>query len=284
MSKAENQIVFNSLRIKKSTEKRVTGGRTLKVKSRVVPACSFAEFVLNRVESNNVNSNLSKNVVTFFRDVFQYMDQVENQSDFHTKIQEKHLEDPNKTSFYCLVVYGDENRIGRRLRPRKMCISCELGQNQVSDASFIRSTQTNRCWIDAKGRPYYIITPIRHVESFTNLSDLEIFQLYFDAFHLLFDDLFPSSHSFQEADCSSILSATTAQLSQLHFVAIVVNFGGYRNLEHLHLKAQLSKQSFISMQANWSHARFVNWTKTLSLASDPSIMSDLIGGTFRDPR
>eukprot|EP00475_Leptophrys_vorax_P019603 TRINITY_DN26864_c0_g1_i1.p1 TRINITY_DN26864_c0_g1~~TRINITY_DN26864_c0_g1_i1.p1 ORF type:complete len:309 (-),score=70.30 TRINITY_DN26864_c0_g1_i1:59-985(-) len=87
----------------------------------------------------------------------------------------------------------------------------------VSQDSLIFEDSTCRVWLDAKGRPMFVVTPVKHVERINQLQDDEIHQLMI-TFVTWLDKL-------------SLANG---------FAGLVINHGENRTHEHLHLKVKVN--------------------------------------------
>eukprot|EP01125_Pyxidicula_operculata_P022381 TRINITY_DN910_c1_g2_i1.p1 TRINITY_DN910_c1_g2~~TRINITY_DN910_c1_g2_i1.p1 ORF type:complete len:239 (+),score=38.47 TRINITY_DN910_c1_g2_i1:255-971(+) len=85
-----------------------------------------------------------------------------------------------------------------------------------------------RCWFDAKARPMYIVTPVRHVEAMNQLSDDELGSLWKTGVELVINE------GFQEKNIHNL----------------IINHGIYRNHAHLHLKITIDDLTFITAKNN----------------------------------
>jgi len=88
-----------------------------------------------------------------------------------------------------------------------------------------------RCFMDAKGRPIYVVVMRHNVRKQLELSDLEL-----EAFWLTAVQVLDKYHSAEDG-------------SDL-FEALQVNSGGFQNLAHLHLKILMRPSAFDSA---WEH-------------------------------
>ena len=115
------------------------------------------------------------------------------------------------------------------------CMSCDLdcplelgvvGEEDIDPNgptardSLIHQDEHMRAWLDAKGRPMLIVTPVQHRERLSDLTDAELAALW---------------------------RAAASQLQRLglrHFNAMAINHGLNRNHAHLHLKLKLRGRDF----------------------------------------
>ena len=120
------------------------------------------------------------------------------------------------------------------------CMSCDLScplavgvGAQVSDDvtsadSLLSESAHTRVWIDAKGRPMLVFTPVRHAERLSELDDCEL------------HDLLHCIHA----------ALNTRGLHR--FNCAIVNHGNFRNHAHLHVKLRFSPHVFDSAVKKWT--------------------------------
>lgn len=101
-------------------------------------------------------------------------------------------------------------------------------QLPVSQDSLLQETEHSRVWLDAKARPMFVVTPNRHLEKLSDLSDAELVDLFRTAVTIV-----------QDMGCSS-------------FNSMVLNHGDNRNHVHLHLKVRVHEGQFEKAARCWS--------------------------------
>ncbi|KAG9284082.1 hypothetical protein G9A89_022856 [Geosiphon pyriformis] len=169
-----------------------------------------------------------KRAVNFFRNILNEIE-VENHKE-HFKL---FVNETPETGFLVNVVEV------HRQPPRKVqnCLACdtESETNRTSrlEYSFTKNQECNmlhQIWLDAKARPMFIITPIRHIERLSECTDDEIFQMFYLACKVLEEETINSK----------------APWERLEFEKMTLNHGNARNLAHLHLKVSVKENQF-----NW---------------------------------
>jgi hypothetical protein len=150
-----------------------------------------------------------------------------------------------------------------------------------------KTTKYNRIWLDAKGRPCFVVTPIRHVEAFHELSDVELVAFYVDSCLLLRGMFADSSSSTaveskqQQQQAEKEEDEEAAKDARILFDTMVVNQGNFRNLAHIHLKIRLNPQVFKVLQAtSWTAAQRLKYEKICEIMQDKTVFDALIGGAF----
>lgn len=178
-------------------------------------------------------------IVRKFRDVCNELDELKLK-DFHFKVSNCFDHDLRRSLpgwdisvSYRVYEEGISEQKGPLQVPR--CMSCdldcplELGVKGDGDLdaggptardSLIFQGEHARAWLDAKGRPMLIVTPVRHHERLAALCDAELLALWRTAMQQL------------------------ARLGLRHFNAMAINHGRNRNHEHLHLKVKLRAWEF----------------------------------------
>lgn len=143
------------------------------------------------------------------------------------------------------------------------CISCDT-DNVVSRHSLLHESALNRWWMDAKARPNFVITPIRHAERLSELTDDELYALWADAARLLTDETGSDGAGGGDGGAA--------------YLALIVNHGRFRNLPHVHLKLRFVAAEFdSSVRARWSAERVEQMRRLLALNDDPVLRAELIG-------
>lgn len=219
-------------------------------------------------------------IVALCSEIEQYMSKKLKTEHYHLAVKPDGAD-----SFLVSVPFGLETKSPT---PRETCISCDT-DNEVSKCSAAGSSKTNKWWIDAKGRPSFVVTPKRHVEPLGDLSDDELYALWADTCTLLHDEnkrVADAAAAAAEAKSDKSKEAATtseaASAPTVRFEELVINQGGYRNLVHLHLKIRVSKEDFAAMQKVWPQQRLSDFKRLIELASDKSVFSSLIGGSFKN--
>jgi diadenosine tetraphosphate (Ap4A) HIT family hydrolase len=137
------------------------------------------------------------------------------------------------------------------------CISCDT-DNVVSRATLLKQTELMHWWIDAKARPNYVITPVRHAERLSQLHDDELYALW--------------------ADAARLLTEETGSCDAAPFLSLIVNHGRFRNLAHVHLKLRFAELEFErEVRARWTAERRQQVQRILALNEDPELRANLIG-------
>ncbi|CAG8581628.1 14065_t:CDS:2 [Cetraspora pellucida] len=120
-------------------------------------------------------------------------------------------------------------------RKRINCLSCdsESETNKVSRINFPSTTSDDtkklcNIWLDAKARPMFIITPVRHVERLSECTDDELFSIFHLATQIIDEEM----------------KVSKAPWEDLRFLRMTLNHGNSRNIEHLHLKITIRNQDF----------------------------------------
>jgi len=219
---------------------------------------SFAEFVSAFSDASSWTENP---VVQFFRHLDCYVRHALKVDDFHLSVEDYKGDSRSHDSHvvrvgFCVRIYYGKN-YQSCLKDRALCISCDL-DNDVSKAAFLYSSRFHNLWLDAKARSMFVVTPHRHVERLSQLSDEELFSFWSEACALLAS----------EYDCA---------LPAVQFDRMVVNQGLYRNLSHLHMKVYTGKSRWVALQRTWQVDRWRKWERIIQLSSDREIVRQLIG-------
>ncbi|CAG8507163.1 12890_t:CDS:2 [Racocetra fulgida] len=99
-------------------------------------------------------------------------------------------------------------------------------------------------WFDAKARPMFIITPVRHVERLSECTDDEIFSIFHLATQIIDEEM----------------KVSKAPWEGVRFLRMILNHGNSRNIEHLHLKVTLRHQDFKYFKDNgWDGVKKQNF-------------------------
>ncbi|KNC54362.1 uncharacterized protein AMSG_10355 [Thecamonas trahens ATCC 50062] len=120
------------------------------------------------------------------------------------------------------VYYGNVDRDGP-YNSGLTCLSCETASVEARQ-SFVTDNEEACMWLDAKGRPMWVVTPRRHVDALSECTAAEkmaIFQLAATGLG------------------ASVAAAMAKEPAGFRFSTLKLNHGTYRNWEHLHLKISL---------------------------------------------
>eukprot|EP01018_Ginkgo_biloba_P013716 Gb_28954 [translate_table: standard] len=194
-----------------------------------------------------IESSPKQQVINFFRQVIYQIEVRRKILDFHLRVKN----DMN-TGFVIEVFYGDDSE-GPEPLALGSCISCygdaplfpsiedggvlagECVLDEFSDQSYVR------CSLDAKARPGFIVTPLRHVDRMSELENEEIYYLWWVGVRALRNE-------------------------NLNFTRMILNHGCYRNLAHLHLKIWVDPEMHTSARERWPEARKQLWGRLERLA------------------
>jgi diadenosine tetraphosphate (Ap4A) HIT family hydrolase len=148
---------------------------------------------------------------SYFRQLINLLE-IDNQIlDYHLKLRHNFK---RNYQLDVLIYFGDPNRTVNP-SPTSVCISCEP-THELSRTSLLSEQKYTRAWLDARNRPKLILTPVRHVERLSELTDEdgEMQAFWYDAVELL--------------------NREDIQLE--NYPNMILNHGTYRNHPHLHLK------------------------------------------------
>lgn len=211
------------------------------------------EVTLTNVQSfcSFIEDSSRASVVGFFRELIRELEQERSVFDFHMKVTDS----PGKPSgFKVEVFYGDMDRSGPVDVAPGECISCfahavlHPGKVPVVTAGDCIMDEVDgdghvQCSIDAKARPGFIVTPLRHVERMSDLEDNELYALW----------------------RASVKALRSEGLSS--FRSMILNHGFYRNLPHLHLKVWVDANLHNPARLAWPLHRQELWHRLEGLAS-----------------
>ena len=184
----------------------------------------------------------------YFRQLIHLLEKQHHIFDYHLTLLQ------NSTPFNHLeitVYFGDPRRT---VNPSDLpvCISCETA-HELSAASLISEQQHTRAWLDARGRYKLIVTPTRHVERLTQLTDGEMDALWKDAVDLI------------DREAGSLDG---------FYPTLAINHGTYRNHAHLHLKISFRDDVWKPTIA----PRYQEKLEQINqLLQDPTIVADCFG-------
>lgn len=195
-----------------------------------------------------IESSTKQHVISFFRQVILQVEVRRKILDFHLKLKN----DVTK-GFVINIFYGDNVGGPADLSHGRPCISCcadvplypfsdivlagECVLKEFSDQPYVQ------CCLDAKARPGFIVTPLRHVDRMSELDDEEMYYLWLVGVRALRND----------------------GLSM--FKSMILNHGCYRNVAHLHLKIWVDPQLHSAARERWSEAKKMLWGRLECLAT-----------------
>lgn len=193
-----------------------------------------------------MESSSKQQVISFFRQVIHQVEVRRKILDFHLKLKN----DVTK-GFVIKIFYGDEYGGPEDLSNGRPCISCcadaplypfgdvlagECVLKEFSDQSYVQ------CCLDAKARPGFIVTPLRHVDRMSELDDEEMYYLWWVGVRALRNEGFSM------------------------FKSMILNHGCYRNVAHLHLKIWVDPQLHAAAREKWSEVKKMLWRRLEDLA------------------
>lgn len=221
--------------------KEVTPGQALEVKfGGFDDFCSFVE------RSGRAT------VVGFFRELARELEQERLLADFHIKVRDC---SGAASGFKVEVFYGAQGKTGPVDVAPGECISCFADaalypgkEPKVTAGDCIMAEVDGeghvQCSIDAKARPGFVVTPVRHVERMSDLEDDELFALWSAAVKALRSEGLPA------------------------FRSMILNHGSYRNLPHLHLKVWVDPALHRPTRLAWTRHRQELWARLEMLAAN----------------
>lgn len=185
---------------------------------------------------NFVRSSSDGEIVRFFRSVTAELEE-QKLVDFHFKLCNRFNFQSFRSEPGCEIsasyrTFKDDSAAHKGPLEVQRCMSCDLecpleigvlgkgDSGPRSKDSLIEEGTHIRTWLDAKGRPMLILTPLRHVEEMRDLSDDELVSLWRSAVKAM------------------------DELGLRNFNALVINQGNNRNHAHLHLKAKFRPKDF----------------------------------------
>ncbi|CAF1149629.1 unnamed protein product [Rotaria sordida] len=166
------------------------------------------------------NLVLTNRAGQFFRQLVTFLEQVHQLIDYHLELQYNPQRNNELDVWIC---FGKPHRASKpTLTP--VCISCEL-THELSMTTLLSEQEYTRAWLDATTRAMLILTPIRHVERLSELTDEngEMEAFWYDAIKLI------------DRECNQL---------EICYRAIVLNHGTYRNHSHLHLKIKVTDDTW----------------------------------------
>jgi len=180
-----------------------------------------------------IESSPKQQVISFFRQVIHQVEVRRRILDFHLKLKNDVIK-----GFVIKIFYGDKVGRPEDLSHGRPCISCcadaplypfgdvvsagECVLKEFSDQSYVQ------CCLDAKARPGFIVTPLRHVDRMSELDDEEMYYLWWVGVRALRNE------------------------GLNMFKSMILNHGCYRNVAHLHLKIWVDPQLHSAARERWS--------------------------------
>ncbi|KAJ3176354.1 hypothetical protein HK101_010457 [Irineochytrium annulatum] len=133
--------------------------------------------------------------------------------------------------------------------------SCDIGNLVTTVGSGTRDRV--RFWLDAQARPLLLVTPRRHVGGMEEMNDEEVAALW------------------------DGVGAVVGLWGQQNFSKIVLNVGGYRNIEHSHVKIWFDDRQFLASQSRWPAPLLEVWRdlhelRRLMKLPDPAALRKLL--------
>ena len=130
-----------------------------------------------------------------------------------------------------------------------ICISCDTN-NELSRASLIKTTSTTHIWLDAQLRNKFVLTPKRHIERLSEMTDEEMKQFWYDALVIL-----------NEVVCD--------------YTSMIINHGKYRNHHHLHMKINIPQEQW-NQKIEVKYEEKIKWMNDL-FRSNSNILQQCFG-------
>ncbi|CAG8440575.1 11933_t:CDS:10 [Diversispora eburnea] len=182
------------------------------------------------------NGVIFNRVVSFFQNIITIIEKDKKMEHFKMTIHQ------NYHGFFVKIVENDTGPPSKVLN----CMSCDLesetSKTSKLDYPLATKERFHNLWIDAKARPMFVITPIRHVERLSECTEEEIFSMF-----LL---------SIQTLEEEQRISGKNGMINFISFISMTLNHGNSRNLAHLHLKIRLRRNDFkYYMNNGWDKAK-----------------------------
>lgn len=226
-SRVANQVT----RIGRVICRDIEPGQKLEFRYAKRPAKDFCNFI---------ESTPKAEIVAFFREIAEALEEHRQLEDFHLKIKDV------KENFKVCVFYGDEKTGPEPLAPGQ-CISCfadiplfpemkPMVEARECILEEFRDQPHVLCRLDAKARSGFVITPVRHVERMSDLNNEELFALWSVAVRAL-------------------------RHAKFSFISMILNHGNYRNVHHLHLKVWVESELHQQYRKKWSDDRKEVWRR-----------------------
>ncbi|RHZ49597.1 hypothetical protein Glove_519g74 [Diversispora epigaea] len=179
------------------------------------------------------NGVIFNRVVSFFQNILTTIEKEKKMEHFRMTINQKY------SGFFVKIIEVDKGPPSKVLN----CISCDLESetSKVSKLDYPSTTKErlHNLWMDAKARPMFVITPIRHVERLSECTEEEIFSLFLLSVQALEEE-----------------QRISGKKGMINFICMTLNHGNSRNLAHLHLKIRLPRHDFkYFMNNGWDKAK-----------------------------
>jgi diadenosine tetraphosphate (Ap4A) HIT family hydrolase len=148
----------------------------------------------------------------YFQELLFITEQNNKIYDFHMRLRSQ--------GNYGLTVDFICNNADDQVGPVKsdVCITCDMN-NQLSQLSLIKQNPTTCIWLDAQVRNNLIVTPRRHIERLSEMTEEEMVQFWSDAYVVL-----------EEEGCE--------------WQSMVLNHGKYRKHFHLRMKITIEQNQW----------------------------------------
>ncbi|CAF3515136.1 unnamed protein product [Rotaria socialis] len=155
---------------------------------------------------------------TYFQELIFIIEKEQQIYDFHMRLHPKGQNGLTVDFLYKTAA----NKLGPD--QGDVCISCDMN-NPLSQSSLIKKNPTTCIWLDAQLRNKLIITPRRHIERLSQMSEEEMTQFWQDAQAIL-----------NEEGCN--------------WETMILNHGKYRTHSHLHMKINIGQTQWIRCIGN----------------------------------
>eukprot|EP01018_Ginkgo_biloba_P038623 Gb_34853 [translate_table: standard] len=197
-----------------------------------------------------VESMPRQHLICFFGQIIHEIEEIRDIHDFHLNVKTT-----KPVSFAIEVLYGDHKEGPEKLVDDTHCISCNnetplfpgvLGGGVCAGECVLKEFNDQpyvQCSLDAKARPGFIVTPLRHVGRLGELDENELYFLWSVGVRALRNEGFGG------------------------FVSMIVNHGNYRNLPHLHLKIWVDDGMHKRARVRWIESRRQLWARLELLTS-----------------
>jgi hypothetical protein len=186
----------------------------------------------------------------YFRQLVTLLESDHQLVDYQLKFQHD-LKRNNQLDIF--VYFGESTRISNP-PPISVCISCEP-THELSSTSLLSEQQYTRTWLDFRARPKLILTPIRHIERLSELTD---------------------DNGEMEAfwkDTVELIDRESGQLEK-SYLTMKLNHGTYRNHAHLHLKINFTDELWSEIIAPRHKERI---EKIKRLLQEPAVVKECMG-------